>query len=87
MGARREVRGVHAIEVVDIVAAHEEQQGAGEELERIAHPIKILHRGCRPKAHGVVEPKGRAGGGVQDGAVVRRHLLALCWASRAAMST
>ena len=58
-GGVREVRGVHAIEVVDIVAAHKEQQGAGEELERVARPIKVPHRGCRPEAHGIVEPEGR----------------------------
>ena len=43
------MRGIHPVEVVNIVAAHEEEQGVGEELERIARP-------SRPKAHGVVEP-------------------------------
>ena len=44
-----EVQGVHAIEVVDIVAAHEEEQGAGEELD-VARPVKVPHRGRRPEA-------------------------------------
>ena len=50
-----ELLRVHTIEVVDIVAAHEED---------------VPHRGHRPEAHGVVEPEGGDGGGVQDGAVV-----------------
>ena len=44
---------------VDIVAAHEEEQGAGKELQCVTRPIKIPDGGRRPETHGVVEPEGR----------------------------
>ena len=47
------------------MATHEKDHGAGEELERVARPAEVPHRGRRPEAHGVV-PEGGAGGGVQD---------------------
>ena len=51
----REVRGIHPVEVVDVVAAHEEEQGASEELQCVPCSIEVPHRGRRPETHGVVE--------------------------------
>ena len=68
-----EVRGIHPVEVVDIAAAHEEEQGASKELQCVPRSIKVPDGGRRPEAHGVVEPQGRARGGVQDGAAMGRH--------------
>ena len=36
-----EVRGIHPVEVVDIVAAHEEEQGASKELQCVPSSIKV----------------------------------------------
>ena len=48
---------VHGVEVVDIVAAEEEDEGPHDELHRIAGSVKVPDGGGRPEAHGHVHPE------------------------------
>ena len=55
-GGACEVIPVDAIEVVRVVAAHDEEERPREELKGIPCAVEVPHRGCRPEAHREVEP-------------------------------
>ena len=69
---RRRLGEFEGVEVVDVVAAEDEEERPEQGLKGVAGAVEVPDRGCGAEAHGQVKPKGHAVVGGQERARVGR---------------